>query len=162
VFTLENRNFTNKELISIESLLGFLTNLAKESTNMLLSKEERKTIRSDIPEGLKNVKLLLKNLKLILQAVKNGSDSEIDDDDEWASDITEMEFLDSEDELDAFRPQDEILESDDVASGSDAKDFDDDSGQEEYEMKRKKSTSTVSKKVQKVITDSFRLFQKLV
>jgi hypothetical protein len=84
-----------------------LNGLAERSVDMRLSKEERKTIRSEIPEGLRNVRQMLRTLKWYLDGTILQNVAEESLDLSWSSDISEMEFVDSEGELEAFRPQDD-------------------------------------------------------
>jgi hypothetical protein len=109
-------------LESLESLYQFLIGLADKSVDIGISKDERKTIRSEIPEGLNNVRQLLKSFKRYLDAAKEGVPVDEDPDDlSWSSDISEMEFLDSDEELDAFKPQEDIF----LQSSDDDNDFED-------------------------------------
>ena len=150
------------ELTSLQALVDYLSSLATSSTNFQrLTKAERKTIRSEIPPGLKNVTLLLQNLQFALACRRNGKRME-EGDDGWESDLTEMEFVDSDDELEDYLPEDvpllseeEPQSSDELNLESDGDDDDTDSNNSKKKkaklVKKKKSKSKVSKKILKKI-----------
>ncbi|KAJ3344903.1 hypothetical protein HDU91_007519, partial [Kappamyces sp. JEL0680] len=71
----------------------------------MMTKQDRKTIRSEVPAGIKNIRELLKTLQKALEYRSSGKRVEVLEDD-WESELSEMEFLDSEDELEYFLPED--------------------------------------------------------
>jgi hypothetical protein len=129
-----------------------LGNLALSSVNFsLMTKEDRKTIRSEVPVGLKNIRELLKTLQKALDYRKIGRRVEIEDDD-WESQLSEMEFLDSESELEYFLPPDVDKLTDEEPDSSDEASIEDDDDaldSEDLEFRKKKRKAQKKVKVQK-------------
>ena len=142
-------SFSVRELVSLQALVDHLKKLAYSSTDFQrFTKAERKTIRSEIPAGLKNVRLLLQTLEFVLQSRRNGKRL-LDSVDDWESAVSEMEFVDSEDELQDFLPPDvdpltdeEVDVSEDDDRGFESSDDDD---SDSNGKKTKKKTRKVSK-----------------
>lgn len=91
----DNAELTHWEVEGLNCLLKFLhvqSNLMCDFDRC--TKEERKNIRRSVP-GVKNVKLLLKTLENKLESIMQGIEIQIDDDG-WMSDMTEMEYCDSD------------------------------------------------------------------
>lgn len=86
------QSLSRRELYGLLDLSEYLKRQSSMQTDLTNSKKERKKIRRSIP--LKNVEFMLscfaKNIQLLLD--KNP----IDADDIWMSDLSEMEFLDSD------------------------------------------------------------------
>jgi hypothetical protein len=105
-----------------------------------MTKEERKTVRSEVPPNLKNVSLLVQNLKVAISSRKNQLPIDFGDDG-WESDLTEMEFVDSDEELDGFLPSDVSMltsEEDEAEKTEDSGGFFDSDTDEEDSAKNKK------------------------
>lgn len=143
-------SFSTLELTSLQVLVHHLSGLASGSTNFQrLTKAERKTIRSEIPVGIKNVTLLLQNLQLALSCRRSGKRL-VDDDEGWDSSVTEMEFVDSDDELEEFLPPDVApLTDEEPESSEDDRGFessDSDGSDSKGKKKRKEKNFNVPKK----------------
>lgn len=87
---------SEKEMEGIAVLMKYLFSHGTQQTNFTASTEQgRKTIRADIPPGIKNVQLLLQTLTKLHTAggrgVRMGNGGV-----ECSSDVIEMEFCDSE------------------------------------------------------------------
>jgi hypothetical protein len=89
----KNEQLSSFELQGIQKLLPFLQKLASQLNDIdNVSKENRQAIQRDIPL-LKNVSLMLTSLKSRVEYILNP---EVGLEDEWDSELTEMEFLDSD------------------------------------------------------------------
>lgn len=148
-------SFSVRELVSLQALVDHLKKLAYSSTDFQrFTKAERKTIRSEIPAGLNNVRLLLQTLEFVLQSRRNGKRL-LDSVDDWESAVSEMEFVDSEDELQDFLPPDvdpltdeELDASEDDDRGFESSD-DDDSDSKEKKAKKKPRKVSKTKMLKK-------------
>lgn len=129
------------ELNCLQDLVDYLGSLALLSTNFSkMTKEKRKTVRSEVPPNLKNVSLLVQNLKFAITCRKNQIPVDFGDDG-WESDLTEMEFVDSDEELDEFLPSDVPMltsEEDEAENTEDSGGFFDSDSDEEDSAKNKK------------------------
>lgn len=79
--------------------------LARKSIDGSLEKGQRKTIRSEIPHTIKNVNLLLENILNLISSRRN-QDLPYKDTIEYDSDLSEMQFFDTDSELEDYLPKD--------------------------------------------------------
>ncbi|KAI8902975.1 hypothetical protein BC833DRAFT_571444 [Globomyces pollinis-pini] len=93
--------FSNFELESLDCLVNYLGPLAEKIKDMKLEKTERMSIRFHIPEGLNNVCSLISSLDYAIKVAKKER-ALIPDFDHWESDVSEMEFYESDEDLDKY------------------------------------------------------------
>lgn len=142
--------FSERELGCLQDLADYLAALAATSTNFeMTTKDQRKTVRAEIPIDLKNVTLLVNNFEKAILGRRNGKRL-VDDEDGWESDLTEMEFVDSDEELEGFLPDDVEMSEEEEASSSDDAGFEDEGSDREAERRKKAKEKAVKIRTERV------------